>query len=130
MRLNLTNDEASDLLEAVEIAITKEGGTAALQMVAHKLEVAIAGLGERDEFHVGQVACKRMRGSEFSGYDRRNTSTTHFGWLLTHEPSGRKQELPPDRNSGITKRAAALFAGRFGKLCERECAKAEEASRA
>ena len=118
MRLNLTNDEASDLSDALNAVIDREGGTAALQMVAHKLEVAMAASDERDEFHVGEVLCQRKRGSEFEGRSGRVVGKTRFGWLLTHEPTGKTQELPPGKNDGITKRAAALFAEQFARLCE------------
>ena len=91
----------------------------ALQMAAHKLELAMKNDDERDEFHVGAVRCERRRGSEFQGYDRRQTSTTKFGWILTHEPTGRTRELPPDRNYGVPKQMASRYAEQFARECEK-----------
>jgi hypothetical protein len=123
MRLNLTNHEAKCLKETLDGVIADRHGSSGLLIVlkgiADKVGAGIVGQQERDEFRVGNVVCERKRGSEFKGYDRRTTSSTKFGWLLTHEPTGRTEEIPPDRGSGISKQAIALFAETFAKTCDR-----------
>jgi hypothetical protein len=121
MRLNLTNNEAAALMKAIDRMLDKGEE---VDSVRRKLGAAADAQGERDEFRVGNVRCERKRGSEFSGYDRRSTSNSRYGWLLTHEPTGTTEEIPPSRNDGISKRAIALFAASFGKRCEATIARA------
>lgn len=116
MRLNLTTEEGKHLA-----TILKQSKHMASCGLLNKVTQAQALENvDRTDFTEGDVHLKRMKGSEFSDIDKRTVGVTHWGWRLTHLPTGKVQNLLPPRNANIGRKYAIIVAKHHQNCCEHE----------